>query len=114
MWGDVGNKANKSPVDSEELADLKDSLAPIYDQLELTRFWWIAEYVSFKKRYQEVNKKSQLCPEVEKIPMCKGNKRDFVRVHRSVKTRMEARCCNRDKYVPWVVDFEEERVVWVD
>ena len=24
--GDVGNKANKGPVDSEELADLKDSL----------------------------------------------------------------------------------------
>ena len=40
--GDVGNKANKGPVDSEELADLKDSLAPISDQLELTRFWWIA------------------------------------------------------------------------
>jgi len=31
-----------------------------------------------------------------KIPMSKGNKRDFVRVHRSVKTRMEARCCNGD------------------
>jgi len=37
-----------------------------------------------------------------KIPMSKGNERDFVRVH-SVKTRMEARCCNGDKYVPGVV-----------
>jgi hypothetical protein len=87
--------------------------------LELTLFWWIAEYISFKQRHQEVDKKLQRCPEVRKmnkgrgrkIPMCKGNERDFVRVHRIVKTWIEARCCNGDKYVPWVMDFEEERVV---
>jgi hypothetical protein len=70
-----------------------------------------------------VDEKLQLCPEVRKmdeglgreIPMYKGNERDFVRVQsRSVKRRMEARYCNGDKYIPGVVDLEEERVVWVD
>jgi hypothetical protein len=104
---DDADNNHKGPFDPEELADLKDSLAPIYDQLELNRFWWIAEYIPFK-RYQEVEKKLQLRPEVSqmnkglgrKIPKYKGNEEDFVRLHRSVKTRMEARCRNGDKYTP--------------
>ena len=119
---DAEDVGDKGPVDSEELADLKDSLAPIYDQLELNRFWWIAEYIPFKQRYQEVDEKPQFRYEPSKmnkgrgrkIPTYKGNERDFVRVHRSVKTRMEASYLNGDKYVPGVVNFEEERVVWVD
>jgi hypothetical protein len=63
--GDVGNKNNEGPVDSEELADLKDSLAPVYDQLELNLFWWIVKYIPFKQRYQEVDKKLRLSAESE-------------------------------------------------
>jgi len=116
----VGDKDNKGPVDSEELADLKDSLAPIYDQLELKRLWWIAEYIPFKQRYQEVDEKPQFRREPRKMnkgrgrKIPKGNEGEFVRVHRSVKTRMEAKYRNGDKYVPGVVNFEEERVMWVD
>jgi hypothetical protein len=81
--------------------------------LGLNQFWWIAEYFPFKQRYQEVDKELQLCPERRKlnkglgrkIPLYTGNEKDFVRVHRSVKTRMEARCRNGDKYVPWGCEF---------
>jgi hypothetical protein len=119
----VGDKDDKGPADSEELADLKDSLAPVYDQLELKRIWWIAEYIPFKQRYQQVDsKKLDFHPEPRKMnkgrgrkfPKYKEKERDLVRVHRSVKTRMEASYRNGDKYVPKVVNFEEERVVWVD
>jgi len=113
---------NKGPVIAEELADLKDSLAPIYDQLKLNRWWIIPEYIPFKQRYQEVDKKLQLCPEVRKrnkgkgrnFPTYPGKENDPVRVHRSVKTRMEASYLSGKKYLPKVVNFKEKSVVWVD
>ena len=40
--------------------------------------------------------------------MYKGNERDFVR---TLRTRMEARCPNGDKYRPGAVNFKEERDV---
>ena len=112
----------KGPFDSEELADLKDSLAPIYDELVLDRFWWIAEYIPFRQRYEEVDTKLSLRPvkrkmnkgRGRKIPTYKGNEADLVRVHRSVKTRMDARFLDGGKYSPKVVNFDEKRVEWVD
>jgi len=94
--------SHSGDVDSEELADLKDSLAPIYDELKLNPFWWIVECI-----HHGVGRK---------IPMYQGNDGDFekVHVHRSVKTRMEAANGNGHHYSPGVINFEEERVVWVD
>lgn len=31
------------PFESEELEDMMDSLAPIYDQLKMAKFWWFIE-----------------------------------------------------------------------
>ena len=70
--GDADNH-RKGPFVSEELADLKDSLAPISDQLKLNWFWWIPEILPFRQRYQEVDKKPQLCP-VRKINLGFGRK----------------------------------------
>jgi len=114
---------NKGPVISEELADLQDSLAPIYDQLELNWFKWIIpEYIPFKWRYPQVEKKSQRRTEARKrnkgqgrkFPTYPGKKKDPVRVHRSVDTRMQASYLNGDKYSPGVVNFKEKSIEWVD
>jgi hypothetical protein len=102
---------NRLPFDCEELADLKDSLAPIYDQLELHWWWGIAEYLPFKQRYQEpqVWKRNKWLG--RKIPTYEEKK---VMVHRSVRTRMDAIYQNGKKYKPGVVNFDEGRVDWVD
>jgi hypothetical protein len=120
--GNVDNKdIAKGPVDSEERADLKDSLAPIYDELKLNWLWRIPEYICFKRPHQEGDKTLQPRPQVRKmnrkvgrnIPIYQGKDGDVVRVHRSVKTRMDARYPNGDKYLPNVVNLGEGRAVWV-
>ena len=113
--GDADNH-RKGPFVSEELADLKDSLAPINDQLKLNWFWWIPEILPFRQRYQEVDKKPQLCP-VRKINLGfgrkipKGHEGDPVYVHRSVKMRMDAGFHNGKEYTPRVF---KGRVEWVN
>ena len=92
--------------------------------MKLNRWWIIPEYIPFKQRYQEVGKKSQFRPKVRKInnkkgrkfPTYPGREKDPVRVHRSVKTRMEASYRNGKKYSPKVVHFKEnlKRVEWVE
>ena len=83
--------------DVEELADLKDSLAPIYDELKLNWRWWVVELFHHGKG--------------RKIPMGKDK---IVNVHRSVNTRKEARYHNGDEYKPGVINFERGNIMWVD
>ena len=101
---------------SEELLDLKDSLAPIYDQLNLAWFWWILEYIPFKNRFQESNNKWVTKPTLNRgygryIPKQKSQ---GVRIHRSVKTRLEAKHADGSAYKPKVVNLDMSRVTWVD
>lgn len=37
---------------SEELEDLADALSDIYDQLKLSRWWWILEMIPQREHYQ--------------------------------------------------------------
>jgi hypothetical protein len=37
---------------SEEDEELADALTPIYDQLKLSRFWWILEILPMRHRVQ--------------------------------------------------------------
>lgn len=103
--------------ESEELLDLKDSLAPIYDQLSLAWFWWLLEFIPFKNRFQD----SKTNKWVTKPTLNLGNgryiprqKSQGVRIHRSVKTRMEARHADGTAYKPKVMNLDLERITWVD
>jgi len=102
--------------ESEELLDLKDALAPIYDQLKLARFWWILEYIPFKNRFQQNDHtwttKSKLNRgQGRYIPKQKSQ---GVRIHRSVKTRLEAKHADGSKYTPKVMNLDMSRITWVD
>lgn len=39
----------REPFVSEEVEDLKDALAPVYDQLKLNWWWWILEFLPSKQ-----------------------------------------------------------------
>lgn len=102
------------PGETEEEADLKDALAPIYDQLNLAWFWWLLELLPSKRRYQDDEKW------LNKISMNLGSGRHVpkqehrgVKVHRSVKTRMEAQAAKGGKYEP-KAKLRLECVTWVD
>lgn len=38
---------------TEEEEDLRDALCPIYDQLQLAKWWWILEYLPLKVKSDE-------------------------------------------------------------
>jgi hypothetical protein len=102
--------------ESEELLDLKDSLAPIYDQLNLAWFWWLLEYIPFRNRFQQSDNTWATKPTLNRgngryIPKQKSR---GVRIHRSVKTRMEAKHADGTEYKPKVMNLDMSRVTWVD
>jgi len=88
-------KVEEIPIGTEEEEELKDALSPIHDQLKLRRAWWILECLPQKIRYQRGDKRW-----VEYFTLNRGhpryipgqNQKDGMRVkiHRSVKTRMDA------------------------
>lgn len=98
----------------EETEDLKDALCPLYDQLSLVPAWWILELLPARVRYQKhddtwgrtvtVNAGSP-----RHIPR---QKMQGVKVHRSVKLRMEAENVPGGKYHP-KADWKVEPI-WVD
>lgn len=81
------------PTLTEEEEDLLDIVCPIYDQLELAKSWWVLEVVPLIQRYQLENNEW-----AEDLMMNLGRPRDIprfvkngkIKVHRSVKMRMEA------------------------
>ncbi|KAJ6570566.1 hypothetical protein DFH09DRAFT_1277652 [Mycena vulgaris] len=85
---------------SEEDMDLHDSLAPLYDQLKISWFWWLLEFMQ-PQRYQRKETRGQI---IETSDM---------RVHRSVKTRLEAATEHGKHYKP-KTSFDLERTTWVE
>ena len=106
-----GTITDSEPFISEEHEDLLDSLAPIYDQLRLAKWWWILEVVPYRHRYQRPDDKWHvsrgyvggimliLCELLIRL-LCSvnfggprvipGQQELGVKVHRTVKTRMDA------------------------
>jgi len=109
----------KRRIDSvdEELEDLKDALSPIYDQLKINRGWWVLEILPLSLRYQNGRNewisyfKSNLA-EPRFIPKQRSN---GVKVHRTVKQRMEANPPkgSKKKYRPKSLNPEVEPT-WID
>jgi len=88
----TSSESDRVPPGSEEEEDLKDALSPIYDQLELKRSWWILEYIPLNFRYQKGNNEW-----VNFVALNFGKQRFIpkqqtwgVKVHRTVKSRMDA------------------------
>ncbi|TFK63859.1 hypothetical protein BDN72DRAFT_847213 [Pluteus cervinus] len=101
---------------TEEGQDLLDALCPSYDQLSLTRSWWALEYVPMTFHYQ---KKDNSWASEFKMNRGEGRyipNRDSkgVKVHRTVKTRMDAHERFGSTYSPNVTNWEPSTVTWVD
>ena len=114
--------AQSAPFVSEEEEELRDALCPVYDQLDLARWWWVLELLPVSMRYQKGNNKfvSYIgCVRFFVIPASLANKTmspyrinfarprfipkqhsSGVKVHRSVQLRMEAQKKNGRKYQP--------------
>ncbi|KAJ7482950.1 hypothetical protein B0H11DRAFT_1208232 [Mycena galericulata] len=109
--GTAASAAHKS----EEELDLADALSPIYDQLSLAWFWWVLELLPMKHRYQRGDNTwaAYFGWNMGKGRFIPKQKKNGVRVHRSVKTRLEALSEEGTKYKPKAA-FDLERVIWVD
>ncbi|KAM6490034.1 Uncharacterized alpha/beta hydrolase domain (DUF2235) domain containing protein [Amanita muscaria] len=87
------------PFDNEDNEDLRDALSPKYDQLKISRLWWILEILPVSMRSQRGDNQW-----VSYIGINMGKARTIpkqgVKVHRSVKLRMEARHNDGSKYQP--------------
>ncbi|KAH7926859.1 hypothetical protein BV22DRAFT_1086180 [Leucogyrophana mollusca] len=100
---------------SEEHEDLADVLSPIYDQLTLSKGWWLLELLPQKQHFQNNGDNYWIMD--YKINMGSGRrvprqKKKGVKVHRSVKIRMEAEGLEGGKYWPKAkLKVEPE---WVD
>ena len=102
---------------TEEEHELHDALSPLYDQLELAWSWWILELFPVQDRYQLDHDDHNHWVTPRKLNLGSGRyipRVNGVKVHRSVKLRMEAQPGENQKkaYAPkaWV-PFEPE---WVD
>jgi len=104
---------------SEEDEELADALSRKYDQLELSKTWWILELLPM--RHREQNREDYSLTYEWKLNLGRGRrvpapvseKGEKVLVHRSVKTRMEAEGLPEGKYVP-KAHFQGHDHEWVD
>ncbi|KAJ7260426.1 hypothetical protein B0H12DRAFT_1013969, partial [Mycena haematopus] len=98
---------------TEEEIDLRDALSPIYDQLSRNRLWWILEVVPLRQRYQLTDDTWNTSFSWNLGQGRTIQKDHHIRVHRSVKTRMEAQTEHGAKYLPKAV-VDVEQAIWVD
>lgn len=107
------------PLATEEEYELFDALSPVYDQLSLAAFWWSLELVPMEQRYQKGDKSWQF---YVKMNLGRGRfipkqRKHGVKVHRSVKLRMDAAYEDGSKYKPRA-SFDKAlqlgKVDWVD
>ncbi|KAJ3814915.1 hypothetical protein EV368DRAFT_61310 [Lentinula lateritia] len=111
---DLSKGGSRSIYKTEEELDWEDSMSPIYDQLSLAPGWWALEFLPVKNKFHDGSGK--FLTEIEcnlgrarKIPRQKQG----VKIHRSVKMRMEAQYENGKKYIPRA-KFDPQYVTWVD
>ncbi|KAG7441014.1 uncharacterized protein BT62DRAFT_956306 [Guyanagaster necrorhizus] len=101
------------PIGTEEEEELQDALSVIYDQLKCSKSWWILEIIPMVFRQQKENDEW-----VSWFGVNLGRPREIpmpyrVKVHRSVRMRMEAfheHDC-RKQYKP---KAHFEKPIWID
>ncbi|KAL0959660.1 hypothetical protein HGRIS_011362 [Hohenbuehelia grisea] len=104
---------------TEEDHELHDALSPVYDQLALAPFWWALELFPIKQRYQKGDNSwdTYLGFNLGRGRFIPKQKKQGVKVHRSVKMRMEARHEDGSTYVPkasFEKAIENGTLEWVD
>jgi uncharacterized protein (DUF2235 family) len=100
---------------TEEEIELQDALAPIYDVLATGWAWWILEVYPLKYKYQTADNQWHTSFKWNlgagrHIP---SQSTKGVRVHRSVKTRLDAHYKDGRKYFP-KANLDLKYVTWVD
>jgi len=107
--------AQKISFTNEEEEELRDALSPKYDQLSINWSWWILEILPISIRYQ---KNDNQWVSALKINMGAGRRIPTrlgpgVKIHRSVKLRMEAQPKRKgQKYQPQANPIVEPE--WID
>ncbi|KAG6829309.1 hypothetical protein H0H92_004987 [Tricholoma furcatifolium] len=83
---------DQSAID-EELEDMKDAMSPIFDQLDIKYWWWILEILPLNLRYQNGNNEwiSNFRSNLANPRFIPKQHTRGVKVHRSVKLRMDAK-----------------------
>ncbi|TFK63857.1 hypothetical protein BDN72DRAFT_902059 [Pluteus cervinus] len=113
---DIDILVHDPKLQTEEGQDLLDALCPSYDQLSLTRSWWTLEYIPMWFHYQKLDNTWDW-----KFRTNRGEGRYIpnqdthgVKVHRTVKTRMDAHAKFGKTYKTNVTNLKLEAVEWVD
>jgi hypothetical protein len=106
-------------VKTEEEHELLDAMSPVYDQLELAWFWWMLEVFPMEQRYQRGDNTwgTYYGWNLGKGRFIPKQKKHKIKIHRSVKMRMEAQYSDGKKYVPkasFEVALQNGNVEWVD
>ncbi|KAL0570110.1 hypothetical protein V5O48_011848 [Marasmius crinis-equi] len=98
---------------TEEQLELADALSPVYDQLSLAWFWWVLEFLPIGKKCHGNSWVDYFGWNLGHGRFIPKQKKQGVKVHRSVKMRMEAAYENGGRYVP-KASFDERHTTWVD
>jgi hypothetical protein len=104
---------------TEEEHELLDAMSPIYDQLSLAWFWWFLELLPMKQHYQKTDNTwgTYMGSNLGAGRFIPKQKKQVIKVHRSVKMRMDAQHANGTKYTP-AASFQRAldlgNVQWVD
>ncbi|KAI9066492.1 hypothetical protein FKP32DRAFT_1601720 [Trametes sanguinea] len=103
------------PYTTEEEHEVRDALSPVYDQLDIAKYWWLLEFLPMKTRvqgpapeYKEVRRKTINMGQGRVVP----KRHTPFYVHRSVKVRMEAKGLVGGPYTPKAHYVHEP--IWVD
>ncbi|KAF9022154.1 hypothetical protein BDZ89DRAFT_1137517 [Hymenopellis radicata] len=94
---------------TEEEEDALDAMCDVYDQLSLVKVWWLLELIPAKLDYHSESDRKWTfnCGRPRRIPIT--HLRDGVKVHRSVKLRMEAKGLNYEPRAKWPAE-----PIWTD
>ncbi|PBK90899.1 hypothetical protein ARMGADRAFT_994888 [Armillaria gallica] len=101
------------PIGTEEQEELRDALSLIYDQLKILKAWWILELIPLEFRQQLGNGEwvswfGLNLGRPRKIPNSSSN----VKVHRTVRMRMEA--CHEHNHRKYKPRAAFKNPIWID
>lgn len=101
---------------TEEEHELMDALSPKYDQLAMKKSWWIGEIIPMRHKFQKSSKETvkKWGVNMGKGRLIPGLEDHHVKIHRSVRMRLEAAFEDGKKYVPKVANLDMSKVQWVD
>jgi hypothetical protein len=108
-----------STFETEEDEELADAVMPIYDELKLSKGWWILEYLPIRHHMQNRHDMSWVHywmmnrGRARQVPTPVRERKEKIRVHRSVKIRMDAEGLEGGKYSPGA-KFDHMECEYVD